>query len=153
MTLYRIVQQSSRTTDISGTGAFKAGGRWNSKGTYMLYTSENSSLAMLETLVHFDKSLAPPFLYIMQIDVDVSAPIFTLPDSEYPTNWLTLGLIANQHLGDRLMNENKYLGIRVRSAINIVEYNCLLNPLFPGYGGLVKVATVKELQMDGRLVD
>jgi len=60
MIAYRIVKSIGRAGDFSGTGAFRNGGRWNSKGTYMLYTSMNSSLAYLETLVHFDEADMPP---------------------------------------------------------------------------------------------
>jgi RES domain-containing protein len=152
MKLYRIVQDKSRTTDLSGTGSFRFGGRWNSKGTYMLYTSETSSLAYLETLVHFDKILVPPQLYIVQLEVDDAPPIYTLQDSEYRANWRKLSLLENQQQGDRWMNEQKYIGIKVRSAINSIEYNYLLNPRFPRYYDFVKVALVTEIDVDGRLV-
>ena len=92
MLVYRVVKLKSRTKDLSGTGAFKAGGRWNSKGTYMLYTSQTSSLAYLETLVHFDDTIYPPHLFIMEIEVDDSSSIYTLPDNEYPKNWKRPGL-------------------------------------------------------------
>ena len=91
MNLYRIVQNKTRTTDLSGIGAFIAGGRWNSKGTYMLYTSENSSLAYLESLVHFERSCMPPRLFIMMLEVDSTAIVYTFPDAEYHTNWQNPG--------------------------------------------------------------
>ena len=69
MHVYRIVKSEKRTTDLSGMGAFKAGGRWNEKGTYALYTSENSSLAFLENLVHFDLEETPEDLYILEIKI------------------------------------------------------------------------------------
>ncbi|WP_069660864.1 RES family NAD+ phosphorylase [Arcticibacter eurypsychrophilus] len=50
MYVYRIVKSEQRTKDLSGMGAFRAGGRWNDKGTYVLCTSENSSLAFLDNL-------------------------------------------------------------------------------------------------------
>ena len=152
MFLYRIVQNISRSNDLSGTGAFRVGGRWNSPGTYMLYTSENSSLALLENLVHFDKTIFPPQLYIMQLELDKAAPIYELPDADYPPDWLTNGLIANQQMGDKWMDENKYPGIKVKSAVNIFEHNYLLNPLFPNFNSLVRVTQVRELDTDGRLV-
>jgi RES domain-containing protein len=151
MEAYRIVQRKARATDISGTGSFRVGGRWNSKGTYMLYTSENSSLAYLEALVHFDQSLSPPQLFITQIEIDDKSPILTLPEAGYPTNWEKVGSIETQQLGDRLMKDLNYLGIRVRSAINTREFNILLNPLFPDYMNLVKVIDVTELAIDPRL--
>jgi RES domain-containing protein len=152
MKLYRIVQDKARTKDLSGTGSFRYGGRWNSKGTYMLYTSETSSLAYLETLVHFDKILIPPQLYIVQLEVDDASPIYTLNDAEYNANWRKVSLFENQQLGDKWMNEKKYIGIKVKSAINSFEYNYLLNPLFPRYYALVKIVSVTEIDVDGRLV-
>jgi len=153
MQLYRIAKTKQRTTDLSGMGAYKFGGRWNNPGTYMLYTSENSSLAYLENLVHFDAAIVPPKLFIMEIGV-VKKPelIYTLPDSAYPKQWMKLGRLENKRLGDRLMRDSDYLGIRVRSAVNPKEFNCLLNPLYPGYHELVQVTSVEQLPIDGRLI-
>jgi len=152
MKAYRIVKDKRRITDLSGTGAFRVGGRWNNKGTYMLYTSENSSLAFLEALVHFDKSECPPHLYVMQLEIDDKAPIYTPSEKDYPENWLQLELLENKKLGDQWMNEMNYLGIRVKSAVNISEYNILINPLFPGFHDLVKITDVMEIPLDERLV-
>src|SRR4051812_28865876 len=125
MIVYRIVKSIARTKDLSGTGAFRAAGRWNSKGVYMLYTSENSSLAYLENLVHFAEADIPPNLYIVKIQVDASK-IYTLTDSEYPNNWIQIDLPENKSIGDRYMMEGKHPGIKVKSAINEMEYNYLL---------------------------
>ncbi|WP_414649653.1 RES domain-containing protein, partial [Chitinophaga sp.] len=38
MIVYRIVKTAERAQDLSGKGAYLAGGRWNSTGTFMLYT-------------------------------------------------------------------------------------------------------------------
>jgi RES domain-containing protein len=68
MLVYRIAKSLEHAQDIFGFGAFKFGGRWNNKGTYMLYTSMNSSLAYLESLVHFNETDVPPGLYITVIE-------------------------------------------------------------------------------------
>jgi RES domain-containing protein len=153
MFVFRIVKTKTRTTDLSGTGAYRTGGRWNSKGTYMLYTSENSSLAYLETLVHFDDTDYPPNLYIIKIEIDDKVPIYTLKEGEYPGEWMHLELLENKCLGDRLMNEKKFLGIKARSAINNAEFNYLLNPMFPRFYDLVKVVDVMEIKVDERFVE
>jgi RES domain-containing protein len=152
MYLYRIVKNKSRTSDLSGTGAYRVGGRWNNKGTYMLYTSENSSLALLETVVHFDDAMFPPHLFIMQLEIDDAAPIYTVPDSIYPANWLKLELLENKVLGYQWMKELAYLGTKVISAVNTSEYNYLLNPLYPDYHKMIKIISVDELPFDKRLV-
>lgn len=151
MDVYRIVKTKNRTADLSGTGAYRTGGRWNNKGTYMLYTSINSSLALLESLVHFDILDIPAQLYIVRLSVNDSAPIFSLPEVSYPKNWMQHELIENKNMGDKWMNDKRFLAIKVRSAVNTSEYNYLLNPLFPGYYDLVKVKDVTEIAVDKRL--
>jgi len=152
MRLFRIVQDKIRTADLSGTGSFRYGGRWNSKGTYMLYTSETSSLAYLENIIPFDKGEMPPQLYLTELEVRQESLIYTAPDADYHKDWLKLGLLENQQQGDQWMREKKYLGIRVRSAVNPVEYNCLLNPLYPRYDQLVKIIAATEIRVDERLI-
>ncbi len=152
MKVYRIVKDKIRTKDLSGYGAFRAGGRWNSKGTYMLYTSENSSLAFLESLVHFDESDFPAHLYLMHIEVDDVAQIYTVAGMEYSKNWLQLECPENKKSGDKWMLDKEYIGIRVKSAVNVSENNILLNPLFPRYYDLIKVISITEIRVDERLV-
>jgi len=141
-----------RARDLSGMGAFKNGGRWNSKGTYMLYTSMNSSLAYLENLVHFDESDLPSDLYIVTIEIKNSDKlVYQLTDDEYPAAWQTHGNLENKIMGDKLMIENKFLAFKVRSAVNPTEFNFLLNPLFPGYHDKIAVNSIQQLNIDSRL--
>jgi RES domain-containing protein len=150
MFVYRIVKTKARASDLSGTGAFKSGGRWNSKGTYMLYTSENSSLAYLETLVHFDETDYPPNLFIVKVEVDDKPPIHTLPEKLYPADWMRVGIIENKLLGDQLMAEKKFLAIKVKSAINEFEFNYLFNPLFPAFHDKMQIVDIVEIKLDER---
>ncbi len=152
MTVYRIVKGEKRTRDLSGTGAFKYGGRWNSIGTYLLYTSENTSLAFLETLVHVEESLLPTDFFITAITIKNESLIHTVDDKNYPINWKKLDNLENKVVGDNWMSEMKYLGFKVRSAVNPLEYNYLLNPLFPGCSDLVEVSSVVALVIDTRLI-
>ncbi|MEP7142678.1 MAG: RES family NAD+ phosphorylase [Ferruginibacter sp.] len=145
------MQNKNRTTDLSGIGAFMAGGRWNSKGTCMLYTSEYRSLAYLESLVHFDRFSMPPRLFIMVLDINARTPIYTLPAASYPAGWQKPGLISNQQPGDRWMKSMQGIAVKIRSAINPSEFNYLLNPLFPRFHDLVKVMSAVEIMTEGRL--
>lgn len=151
MYVYRIVKSERRTEDLSGMGAFRAGGRWNDKGTYVLYTSENSSLALLENLVHFDVEDIPEDLYIMEIKVHNEELIFQIPDLDYPKDWLNTDNLACKKLGDKLLSDHKLLGIKVRSVVNQSEYNFLLDPLFSGYHDSIKITNVIKVPFDRRL--
>ena len=153
MFVYRIVKSLAHSDDISGTGAYRYGGRWNSKGTFMLYTSMNSSLAYLENLVHFDESNLPPDLYIITLSIpDDAKMIYHLPDAQYSGSWQVLDNPDNKIMGDKWMMDKKHLAVRVRSAINSSEYNYLLNPMFPRYYDLVKVHSTELLPVDSRLI-
>jgi RES domain-containing protein len=48
--VYRLC--SARYSPNDGAGAAQYGGRWNSKGTPVIYASSNPSLATLEVIVH-----------------------------------------------------------------------------------------------------
>jgi RES domain-containing protein len=152
MYVYRVVQGKKRVNDISGTGAFTYGGRWNSRGVYMLYTSTNSSLALLENIVHYDPSNTPPNLYLLQLEVNEKAPIINLQDDFYPSDWRDAESPVNKQLGDRWMNDMRYLAVGVKSAVNELELNYLINPLFPDYNKLVKIVSIKQLPFDKRLL-
>jgi RES domain-containing protein len=153
MIVYRIAKSMQRTQDFSGIGAFKNGGRWNSKGTYMLYTSMNSSLAYLEALVHFNEPDIPPNLYITAIEIKKGdALLYQLPDNKYPVNWQMQDNLENKMMGDKWMRENKFLVFKVRSAINPSEYNFLLNPLYPRFHDMVAVKSIQQLNIDTRLI-
>jgi RES domain-containing protein len=152
MTVFRIVKTKKATTDLSGRGAFTYGGRWNNKGTHMLYTSENSSLAFLENLVHQDESELPPDLYIMELSFSDNAPIFMMPEKSYPHDWQQLENVQCKQLGDQWMSSSEFLAIKVKSAVNHSEFNYLLNPLFIGFHNMVQVKSVMLLSVDSRLV-
>ena len=66
---WRIVKEKHAATAFTGEGAARTGGRWNSRGARVVYTSATASLAALETLVH----LNPPVLFkylIFRIEFD-----------------------------------------------------------------------------------
>lgn len=146
-----MVKSRDRAGDLSGIGAFRFGGRWNSPGTYMLYTSANSSLALLENLVHFDISELPLHLFIAEIEIDPAAPIYDFPIKDLPEDWRHPQHLSLQKIGDRIMRDKKFLGFKVPSAVNPEEFNLLLNPSYPNYRNLVKVISVIPFTIDKRL--
>jgi RES domain-containing protein len=51
---WRIVKPRHTATAFTGEGSRRFGGRWNSKGTAVVYTAGSAALAALEVLVHLD---------------------------------------------------------------------------------------------------
>jgi len=152
ISVFRIAKTEDRGLDLSGFGAFKYGGRWNNKGSYMLYTSMNSSLAYLETLVHLNDAQLPGRLFVSSLLIHEKAVIHTLPDDAYPTSWQAENNDENKRLGDKWMAYQKYLAIKVKSTANPLEFNFLINPLFPDFHELIKIESVTPLNIDTRLM-
>lgn len=151
MRVYRIVKSEIRATDLSGTGAYNEGGRWNNEGIFALYTSEHAALSMLEVLVHTDEAEFPPHMFIITIEIDNKAPILEIADEDLPENWRIPENITLKEMGDKVFKDKKFIGIKVRSAVMRNSYNYILNPLYPGYYNLVKVIEVIVLEVDKRL--
>jgi RES domain-containing protein len=149
--VYRIVLSKARTADLSGTGAYRYGGRWNSKGTYLLYTSESSSLAMLESLVHFEPQEFPSELYLIRLKLSDRVSLYSLPEKDYPSNWRQPGSTACASIGDAFVQKKRHWGMRVRSAVNPEDFNILLNPAMSGWQQSIRVESVSQIEVDWRL--
>jgi RES domain-containing protein len=144
------VKGKNRTRDLTGMGAFLAGGRWNHEGSFALYTSENPSLALLELLVHTGSSALPPRMFIMTIEVDDDIPKYEIKDKELPKDWRTPDNFALKELGDKILSTGKSIGIKARSAVLPTQYNYIFNPKYRDYHKKVKVIKVEPLDMDQR---
>lgn len=84
--LYRI-GKTKRIKDLSGEGARLYGGRWNVKGTPVLYTSDSTALATLETLVHTPLNLMPKNLSILTLQLPDSLDFTSINPEELPKKW------------------------------------------------------------------
>ena len=113
--------------DLSGGGATKYAGRWNPIGTYVLYTANNPSLAMLEWLDHVrDRDMDE--VYFMTTLVLPEGPIKKLDQSSLPENWLDTpppGFL--QQFGAKILDDDKWLGFEVPSVLMPLDNNVVLN--------------------------
>jgi RES domain-containing protein len=68
--LWRIAQETRdyQAEDLSGGGAAKIGGRWNSVGKAIVYTSQSVALAYLESLAHLGRE-APRNRFLIRVVV------------------------------------------------------------------------------------
>ncbi|HEY0246163.1 MAG TPA: RES family NAD+ phosphorylase [Mucilaginibacter sp.] len=147
MILYRLTK--CIYTDLSGLGARLYGGRWNSEGRSMVYLTSSRSLAVLEALVHLSPTNLPNDYCMMTIDVPDSITEIDL--QLLPHNWHEYpeqnGL---KQIGNNFIRENKYLLLKVPSAIVKEEYNYLMNPLHP-QSATVKILSNQPFYFDQRL--
>jgi RES domain-containing protein len=148
MKLYRI-SKCRFVDDLSGTGAALYGGRWNSKGTYILYTAASPALALLESIVHL--SHIPVSGYCM-ITLEIPDGLSTeIKDADLPSNWQQHPPPAGlKKIGDRFVKENKSLALKIPSALLPEDFNFLLNPNHSQFSK-IKLTAKRTLVFDDRL--
>lgn len=151
MIVYRIVNEEKRSRDITGTGSFKFGGRWNNPGVFALYTSEHEALCLLELLVHIDEDELPEKLYIMEILIADDAPILTFREKDLPDNWRLPDNIQLKQMGGKIFKEGKVLGICAPSAVLPQSNNYIFNPEYKDFKKMVSIKKVYSYAIDGRL--
>ena len=131
MLLWRISRKPFMAQALAGLGAKRYGGRWNSKGTAVVYTSESLELAVLEALVHLDIDLLPSDMY--QIGFEVDDKFVTPVATPLPRDWDTYPPYNPkvQAVGDTWVRGCSSLGLRVPAAVLPSRSNVLLNPAHP----------------------
>ncbi len=128
MIIYRLSKIKYSDT-LSGFGAAISGGRWNSKGTEMIYAAENRSLAMSEVFVHLPLQIIPNDYILLSIYIPECVEIDTLKFEELPENWHDYPPSnSTQLIGDNFIRKKKFAVLRVPSVITKDEYNFLINP-------------------------
>jgi RES domain-containing protein len=150
MLLHRISHEKY-IQDLSGKGAWLNGGRWNSPGKAVLYTSESLALAAWEVFVHTPKDLLPPNLMhaiILLPDSGLHKPI-TIKD--LPENWdSSLAPEVFRQTGDKWLDSLETLLLKVPSAVIATAFNYLINPKHPDFH-LVKIQSIQPFRFDERL--
>lgn len=151
MLLYRI-SKSKYANDLTGEGARRAGGRWNYKGTSVVYTSDSTALATLETLVHFPLNLIPKNRAIATIELPDELPITTIDLANLPDNWATYPVpVELAEIGNDWVLKQETVALCVPSSItpNSEGRNYILNPAHPNFLR-VRIIGIDEYKYDNR---
>lgn len=149
MKVYRI-SKCNYINDLSGFGSAMFGGRWHSKGTYILYTAASASLALLESVVHISNIQAFDFCMIC-LDIP-DGSIETIKPEQLPANWFeNPSPDFLKRIGDTFISAHKTLALLIPSAIVPEEYNCLLNPSHNLFKKL-KILFQRNVVIDKRLL-
>lgn len=150
MIVYRITKQKY-ARDLSGKGAEKIGGRWNSKRTAILYCSNSIAHASMEVVVNLPFGNPPPGYVLITIKIPDSVKEVILQIKDLPKHWnMYPHLEQTQKIGDKFIRENKNLIIKVPSASVQGDFNYLLNPNHKDFAK-VKIKKVEPFGFDDRL--
>jgi RES domain-containing protein len=149
MIVFRL-SKSKYSGDLTGKGAEKSGGRWNSKGIPMIYTTASRALCTAEIAVHTPLGYVPDDYKIITIEIpDNSVQEFNIQD--LPANWRSFPHTdSTQKIGNKFIDEGKYLAMKVPSALVQEEYNYLLNTGHRDFNR-VKILSTDPFNFDKRL--
>ena len=149
MLVYRLAKEQY-IHDLSGTGVRLCGGRWNRKGTPMLYTSQHCSLAVLELLVHTPHTLLPDNMSLLKLYIPDDITLSTLTEDQLPKNWRQYpapDVLAD--IGTEWINQKENVGIKVPSVLVQDEWNILLNPTHQNSDNIYE-ESVSRFSLDSR---
>lgn len=153
--LWRIAQDTAqyKADDLSGAGAAAFGGRWNSKGRFVVYTSHAIALAALESLAHSGDDISARNRFLVKITVPASVwdKRSVLRPEDLPVTWVSEPPgTATINYGDAWLASNASALLEVPSVIIHEEYNVLINPSHPD-AKKITASAVKQFIFDPRL--
>jgi len=145
---WRIVKEKHAATAFSGEGARLYGGRWNSVGTSVVYTSGSKALAALESLVH----LNPPVIFRYVAIPIAFADALVEKAAGLPADWTEEPPPpATKDIGDLWVKEARSAVLELPSVIIPGEPNFLLNPTHPDFKKIV-IGKSEPFSFDPRLL-
>ena len=150
MKVWRICREIHAADALTGEGARRFGGRWNSRGVPMVYASTSLALAAIELFVHLEAGQAPSDLIYITATLPDGEPAERLAPGQLPPGWWTDDFEPLRKLGDRWIREQTSLAIQVPSAALRMEWNVLVNPLHPKITKL-KVDPPEPFHFDARM--
>ena len=147
---WRIVKEKHAATAFSGEGARLFGGRWNSPGIGLVYTSGSMALAALESLVH----LNPPviFKYVKVLIEFDDALVEKFDPTALPADWKDEPPPSStKSIGDFWAKQGRSAVLELPSVIIPGEPNFLLNPTHPDFKKTV-IGKPERFSFDPRLL-
>jgi RES domain-containing protein len=131
---YRLSKATYADRAFDGEGARLNGGRWNAVGTPVVYLADSLPLAVLETLVHLERSRVLDSFVWFEVAFE-DALVLSLPDEDLPADWQSNPEPASTvAIGDTWTRRRASVLLRVPSAVVPQSGLYLLNPAHPDFG-------------------
>ena len=138
---------NGRYPPLDGEGARLAGGRWNSIGRSVVYTSESLALCLAEALVHIPGAL--PLGYV-RFKIYVPDDTIEVVDiTSLKKGWQD-DLGYTRKLGDKWLSDTRSLALAVPSVLLPESTNVALNPIHPRAADL-RIIEQSPFSFDPRL--
>lgn len=149
--VWRLDQASHAATWDSGEGAYRVGGRWNSRGVRAVYCSVDPSTAILEVAVHKGFKALDTIAHVMTAAViNDLADVHVIDPAAVPNpNWLRPGIpsAGQQAFGDHILRQ--YGFVVIPSAVSQHSWNLIFDA--SGAKGRYHLKLQEAFALDTRL--
>lgn len=134
-----------------GEGAFRVGGRWNSKGVRAVYASLDPATAILEVAVHKGFRALDTVPHVLT-SFEIAEPrrIHVTGAGDIPNpNWLRPGVpsAGQQQFGDDLLGNHSF--VLIPSVVSARSWNLVFDPVRAA--GLFRLRLQEPFALDTRL--
>lgn len=126
--LYRIIRDKYKHDPLSVVGSRLFGGRWNPKGTGVLYATSTPELGLVEALAHAPAVRYEELPTYWVFSLDVPDDIRYYSREELPTYWQDETYEKTQTWLQSWLAVPDQLGVAVPSVLVPLSYNVLLHP-------------------------
>jgi RES domain-containing protein len=148
---WRLDQVVHAPTWDSGEGAYRVGGRWNSKGIHAVYCSLDPATAILEVAVHKGFRALDTVAHVMTAAVIADAgDVHVVDPGSVPNpSWLRPGIpgAGQQAFGNDLLRQHRFVAIP--SAVSPHSWNLIF--LAGGAAGAYALKFQDAFALDTRL--
>ena len=152
---FRMVKAKWADAALTGEGAREFGGRWNSSGTAIIYSSGSLSLALLELMVHVNRSQLLNQYVVFELRFEAEL-VQSLAIEGLPADWRAAPPSSStQRIGDEWVARGRSRAgsaiLRVPSVVVPSEVNYLINPDHPDFKRIVATGP-QAIAIDPRLL-
>jgi RES domain-containing protein len=147
MEVYRIcLEEYSRDLYASGLR-----GRWNFKGSFVIYTAGSRALACLENVVHRSGEGLQSIFKVVVIHVPEDLARERVAADQLPAQWhKTKNYALCQPLGEAWYQRRQSAILQVPSSIIPNEYNYILNTRHPDFKA-IRIVRWEDFDFDPRI--
>jgi len=148
LTAFRIGDPAGAYPIFDATGSTIAPGRWNTRGSPVIYSSEHFSTALLEKLVHGSGRL-PPNQHSIEITIPRGSSYEVFSEPSLP-GWDSMPATASREFGEAWCVQRRSLILLVPSVVARLDRNVLINPAHPEFP-TIAVSLHRPVYWDRRL--
>jgi RES domain-containing protein len=160
MIVYRYLKEKYLNDPLSGEGAKRVGGRWNSPGTSIIYASLSASTAQLEILASVADPDALSLFRLVCIElpdnfwkIDVASLVEVQEAKGSDKAWDSqIHPEYTREIGDLWAQEKDTIALMVPSSLCPLDYNVLINTEHPSFKEQVSVVVMPAYQISQRLL-